>query len=89
MLGELAGQMRQARDHVERATAMVAQALTELTRAAALIQLSLQESSDQSPSAAAEQTRQQLTEAHHGATATATAIDETLARWGVTGSPGN
>src|SRR4051812_1778739 len=89
MLDEVIAQMRQAGQHVDQVTAMIARAMTELEQASRLIQLSLRGSADQAPAATVKQTQQRLTEAQQGATATKTVIDQTLARWGGTGSPGN
>jgi hypothetical protein len=89
MLNEVIAQMRQARQHVDQATALLLRAMTELELASKLIQLSLRGSADQAPAAAVKQTQQRLTDAQQGATAAKTVIDQTLARWGGTGGPGN
>ena len=89
MLDEVITQMRQARQHLDQAAAMISQALAELEQASRLIHLSLQGSADQAPTVAVRQTQQQLGNAHQGATAGKTAIDQTLARWAGTGGPGN
>jgi hypothetical protein len=89
MLGEVIGQMQQARQHVERARAMIAQALTELGDAEVLIQTSLRGTTDHSLAATVAQTKQHLSSAGQGTTQTTTKIDETLARWRGTGGPGN
>ncbi len=89
VLGDVMGQMRQARQHVSQAAAMIAQALSELDQAGALVQLSLQGSADQTPTATVRATRQELAEAAQRAGVATAAIDQTLARWAGTGGPGN
>jgi hypothetical protein len=89
MLGEVFSQMEQAKEHVERAKAMTAAALTELRRADALIRHTMQGNADQSLAATVDRTRQRLTDAGQGTNETARRIDETLARWRGTGGPGN
>jgi CHASE3 domain sensor protein len=89
MLGEVFGRMEQAKEHVERASAMVTAALTELGRADVLLKHTMQGNADQSVVAMADRARQQLTGARQGTAETTKKIDETLARWRGTGSLGN
>jgi hypothetical protein len=89
MLGEVFSQMEQAKEHIERAKAMIAGALTELGRADPLIRHTMQGNVDQSLAATVDRTRQNLTGAGQGTNEATRKIDETLARWRGTGGPGN
>jgi hypothetical protein len=83
------GQMEAAKQHTDRARAMITAAVAELDQANTLISHTMSGSANQRLAAMIDRTQQDLTSAAQGTTATTTAIDETLARWRGTASPGN
>lgn len=83
------GQMEAAKQHTDRARAMITAAVAELDQANILIRYTMSGSANQRLAAMIDRTQQDLTSAAQGTTVTTTAIDETLARWRGTAGPGN
>jgi hypothetical protein len=76
----IVGQLRQANQHLDRARAMIAAALTELGHADTLTQKTLGNVRDQSVYATVARTKQLLTEAGQNSNQTTQKINEWIAR---------
>ncbi|MEO3926065.1 DUF6244 family protein [Micromonosporaceae bacterium B7E4] len=85
-VGEVLRQLQQAREHADRARAMIRSALEEVSRADVLVRESLRGVSDQTLIGVVDRTRQQLVDAGQGTTETTVRIDETIARLGGRGN---
>lgn len=85
-VGEVLWQLLQAREHTDRARAMIKSALEEVNRADALVRESSRGLSDQTLVGMVDRTRQQLTGAGQSTAATTSKIDETIARLGGQGN---
>lgn len=85
-VGEVLRQLMQAREHTDRARAMIKSALEEINRADTLVRESSRGMSDQVLVGMVDRTRQQLTGAGQSTAATNLKIDETIARLGGRGN---
>jgi hypothetical protein len=86
---EVLSQLRQVKEHLDRAKAAIQQAMSELGKAEALLHYTLGNIKDKSIYALLAQAKQRLTEAAQAADLTSSKTDEWIRKIHGTAGPGN